>query len=440
MKRRDFLATATATGLLAPLMPFGPTTLAARAQGAPMTLSAGPVRQHLLPSGTQAAALLGFNGSVPGPEIRLRQGDRLAVDFENGLSVGSSVHWHGIRLPNAMDGVPDLTQDLVAPGATHPYRFDVPDAGTYWYHSHYTSHEQVALGMMGPLIVDEETPPDVDHDIVAVVADWLLEESGAMVDITPDRHSVAHAGRMGSYARAFVSRDAVRVGDRIRLRIINAAIDRIFPLEISGVEGQIAALDGMPLPVPRPIGNLMLAPAQRVDLIVDVLGPIAVNMRARQGPYLLAEIAATGDAAPRGTPIPALPANRVAPVTDPAQDLVLTMKGGAMGGRHGGDNIWSLNDVSDLQDEPFASFARGETARITLINDTSFPHGIHLHGHHFHEVAADGSLGDLRDTSFVNAGAQREIVCVFDNPGKWLLHCHMLSHQFGGMKTWVAVA
>jgi FtsP/CotA-like multicopper oxidase with cupredoxin domain len=111
-----------------------------------------------------------------------------------------------------------------------------------------------------------------------------------------------------------------------------------------------------------------------------------------------------------------------------------------MGGRHDGDNIWAFNNVSDLQTDPFGSFQSGETARITLANDTSFPHGIHLHGHHFYEVNEDGSLGDLRDTTLVDANESRDIICVFDNPGRWLLHCHMLSHAVGGMRTWVDVA
>ena len=107
---------------------------------------------------------------------------------------------------------------------------------------------------------------------------------------------------------------------------------------------------------------------------------------------------------------------------------------------HAGGNIWAFNDVSDLQSSPFASFERGETAKITLVNETSFAHGIHLHGHHFYEVNPDGSMGDLRDTTLVQAGEQRDILCVFDNPGRWMLHCHMLSHSVGGMKTWVYVA
>ena len=116
------------------------------------------------------------------------------------------------------------------------------------------------------------------------------------------------------------------------------------------------------------------------------------------------------------------------------------MMGGAMGGRHDGDNIWAFNNVSDLQGDPFGSFQKGETVRITFANDTSFPHGIHLHGHHFYEVDQNGALGDFRDTTLVNAGDSRDIICVFDNSGRWLLHCHMLSHAVGGMRTWVNVA
>jgi FtsP/CotA-like multicopper oxidase with cupredoxin domain len=115
------------------------------------------------------------------------------------------------------------------------------------------------------------------------------------------------------------------------------------------------------------------------------------------------------------------------------------MMGGAMGGRHGGANIWSFNDVSDLPQDSFAAIERGETVRITFVNDTAFPHGIHLHGHHFYELAADDSLGDLRDTTLVAAGESRDVLCVFDNPGRWLIHCHMLSHAIGGMRTWVEV-
>jgi FtsP/CotA-like multicopper oxidase with cupredoxin domain len=162
-------------------------------------------------------------------------------------------------------------------------------------------------------------------------------------------------------------------------------------------------------------------------------------MEHRAGAYPLGELAVSGRVEPRATPIEPLEANETPVPGEVSQNLTMTMLGGAMGGQHDGDDIWSFNHVSGMQPEPFARFKRGETARFQLINDTRFPHGIHLHGHHFHELNDDGSLGDLRDTSLINPGTSKEIICVFDNPGKWMLHCHMLSHQAGGMKTWVEV-
>ena len=106
-----------------------------------------------------------YDGLVPGPELRLRQGDRLRVVVENGLSQPTSVHWHGLRLPNAMDGVPRLTQAPIEPGERFVYEFDPPDAGTFWYHPHFRGFEQIGRGLAGPLIVEEPTPIEVDRDV-----------------------------------------------------------------------------------------------------------------------------------------------------------------------------------------------------------------------------------------------------------------------------------
>ena len=432
MNRRQFLASASAIAVLPAPILAAPDTLRLRAEA---------VTQQILPDGDGATSMLGFNGSMPGPTLRMRRGERVKIDVENGLDEGTTVHWHGIRLENQMDGVPDLTQDLINPGDTMTYSFVPPDAGTFWYHSHYISHEQAARGMIGPLIVEDDTPPDVDHDITVLLSDWHMQEDGSLVESYSNMHNLAHGGYMGNFARAFLSQAHVRSGDRVRLRLINAATNRIFPVTISGVTGHIVALDGMALAAPRPLTEIVLAPAQRADLIVDVTGTVGFDMTTRQGPYQLAALTTDGANTDRqSSPISALAAHDLPRPGEPTQHLTLTMMGGAMGGRHGGDNIWAFNNVSDLAEDPFGSFQRGETVRITMVNDTSFPHGIHLHGHHFFEVGEDGALGDVRDTTLVEAGASRDIICVFDNPGRWLLHCHMLSHAFGGMRTWVTVA
>lgn len=356
MNRRKFLASTTAIAILP--MP----TLAGQS---PLRLKAEAVTQQILPDGDAATSMLGFNGSMPGPELRVTRGQRVEIDVENGLEEGTSVHWHGIRLENKMDGVPMLTQELINPADTKTYSFVPPDEGTYWYHSHYISQEQVARGMMGPLIVEDDTPPDVDHDITVLISDWLMAEDGSLTDNFADMHSVAHAGYMGNFARAFLSKSEVKTGDRVRFRLINAATNRIFPVAVSGVSGKIVALDGMAPSVPRPLAEINLAPAQRADLIVDITGPVGFDMMSRQGPYRLADLNVEGsNTARQAGPILQLSPPKLPTPNEPSQHLTLTMMGGAMGGRHGGDNIWAFNNMSDLHDDPFRSFQRGETARI----------------------------------------------------------------------------
>ena len=405
-------------------------------------LTASEISAQILPSGQPQTDMLGFNGVSPGPEIRVKQGEAVRVQFQNGLQEGSAIHWHGIRLNNAMDGVPVMTQDLVNPGDTFDYSFTPPDAGTYWYHSHYISYEQVARGLYGPLIVEEQTPPDVDHDITAVIDDWRVERNGQLSDDFGNRHDMSHGGRMGNFARAILSKTQVQAGDRIRLRMINAATARVFPIKLNGLEGKVVALDGMAVSQPLPLSDMVLAPAQRMDVIVDVVGTPEIVFASRDGDYLLRSLSVEGTNTERTkSEIPALPQpDLTKPNLEGAQKLTMKLQGGAMGRRHGGDDLWALNDVSGLPSKPFGSFKSGETALITLVNDSSFPHGMHLHGHHFREVNSDGSLGNYRDTTLVAARQSQVIACVFDNSGKWLFHCHMLGHQAAGMKTWVAVA
>lgn len=425
----------TALGLGAAALALPRSALAS-----PGLLRAEPVNLQLLPDDGPATPMLGFNGSSPGPELRVTQGDEVRVVFENNIGAPSALHWHGIRIANAMDGVPEITQDAVPDGGRFEYAFTVPDAGTYWYHSHSRSFEQVERGLYGALIVEEHSPPTVDQDVTVIIDDWRLTEDGTLAEGFGNRHDFAHAGRLGNWDVARPSVGTARLGDRVRLRLINSATARVFPLRISGIDGYVVALDGMPLDTPRALQDFELAPAQRVDIIADVRGAVGFEFLTPDDSFEFGRIVLEGaNPTPVTSPITALPPAAVNAPGTPSQSLTLTMRGGAMGGAHGGDDIWSFNDISGLQEVPFARFDRGETALIRLINDTSWPHAMHLHGHHFHEVSEDGALGDLRDTTLLARGEARDILCVFDNPGKWLLHCHMLGHQAAGMKTWVDV-
>ncbi|MPZ41262.1 MAG: multicopper oxidase domain-containing protein, partial [Rhizobiales bacterium] len=161
-------------------------------------LRAAPVRLSLVGPPHPDTDVWAYGRTVPGPEIRVRQGERLRVVVENRLPQETTIHWHGVRVPNAMDGVPHLTQKPIAPGERFVYEFDVPDAGTYWYHPHHRSFEQVGRGLAGALIVEEMEPLPVDRDLVWVLGDWRLARDGSIVNDFGNLMEVTMAGRIGN--------------------------------------------------------------------------------------------------------------------------------------------------------------------------------------------------------------------------------------------------
>ena len=430
-----------------------------------IALHARPGTARLAPSGYPETPIWGYEGRVPGPTIRVPQGDRVARRFVNGLAQGSTVHWHGIRIANAMDGAPEVTQSVVPPGADFLYDFVAPDAGTFWYHPHERAFEQMARGLYGALVVEEESPPAVDRDEVLLLDDWRLTEEariheesfGAMGDWS-------HGGRTGNWITVngeSAWTRAVSRHERLRLRLVNAANAKIFSIGMQGLAGWLVALDGQPLPALESVGSFVLAPGQRADLIVDAVageGEKAVlYSRERDDAFVLATLAVSGSA--RGTrlfaPAP-LPPNPVPPlgVLSRARPATLRMIGGAMGGMREAvldgrtmgirdlaarGKIWAFNGVAEMPEEPLFTAHTGETVLLTMINDTAWPHGMHLHGHHFRAVSSDGTAGPLRDTVLMDRDETVRIAFVADNPGGWLLHCHMLEHSVGGMMTWFQV-
>lgn len=452
MNRRTLLQ-ATAAGLALP-----PFTVWADTKNP--TLTAATSEIQLLPEKYGMTQVWAFDGIAPGPEIRVKQGQSVRRRVINNLSVPTSVHWHGIRIDNRMDGVAGLTQAAIEPGDQFDYDFVAPDAGTYWYHSHSRSFEQVARGLHGALIVDEAEPVDVDRDEVLVLDDWLIDPDTAQIAASfGAMHDLSHAGRLGNYVTTngkYNLAKSVGRNDRLRLRLINASNARIFQLALDGLEGWIVALDGMPLSQPLPVQDtFVLAPAQRIDLIVDVTadvgsaGHVVQLDRNESFSQVAFEVMGKSTRARRPAPLPLPPNLEAKPDLSDARDVTLTMEGGAMGGMRGAmmggqmssmrdlmrsGNFWAFNgNVGSMDGEPLAVVPRGETFRLKIRNDTAFPHAMHLHGMHFHELDQNGQLAAFRDTTLVARGETKEIAAVADNPGKWLLHCHMLSHAASGM-------
>ncbi|MDO6732952.1 multicopper oxidase family protein [Marinovum sp. 2_MG-2023] len=456
LTRRHFCAGLAATALARP----------AFAQDVPL-LTAKEAMIQLAPDRYPATPVWSYDGSIPGPMIRAAQGSRFERRLVNALNVPTSVHWHGIRIDNAMDGVAGLTQAPVPPGEGFDYAFDLPDAGTYWYHAHTNSMKQVARGLAGALIVEEPTQPDIDRDEVLMIDDWLLDpDTGQFVDNFAAPMAQSHGGRIGNLVGVngrFNYNLAARQNERLRLRLINAANAQIFGLRLEGLKGWTIALDGMPLSTPEPVTTtIVLAPAQRMDLIVDVTAdegaPAGLLFAASDDSWqVLAEFTVTGRAATVQRDMPApLPPNpgMDIPGIDAARTFDMPLQGGAMRGletaQFNGQTMgwqdlvqngqfWALAGQAGLGETPFAALSRGETARIRMTNTTIFPHAMHLHGMHFRVRDANGTLGPLRDTVLVMPDQTTEIAFVADNPGKWLLHCHMLGHAASGMNNWITV-
>src|SRR5271166_899174 len=205
------------------------------------------------------ASLLAYDGAIPGPLLRVRQGEELHLRLFNELAEPTSLHWHGVRVPNAMDGVPDLTQTPIEPGASFDYRFRPPDAGTFWYHAH--SAEQLERGLHGALIIDEKEALDVDRDIALVLG------MPSPIEPPPEFALVNGAVRPDI---------AVRPGERLRLRLVNATGTRGLVLRLPDHAPWVMAIDGQPAEpfVPRE-GRLALAPGGRLDLFLDATAPAA---------------------------------------------------------------------------------------------------------------------------------------------------------------------
>ena len=455
LTRRSVLAGAGASGLL-------PAVAALAALDARLTAAVADVQ--LVPPGNPTTKLWTYNGTAPGPVVRARRGDRISRLLVNDLPQETTIHWHGIRIANNMDGVPGISQPPVQPGAEFQYDFAVHDAGTYWYHPHVRSWEQVARGLHGALIVDELNPPEVDREEILVLDDWRLDQAAQIDESFANMRDWSHGGRIGNFVTVNGNPEhklVVGRHQRLRLRLINSANARVFTLGLQGMEGWVVALDGQPLDAPAPMDRLRLAPAQRADLIVDVTSEAAgeafLISFERDGDYALTTVAVDEPVRAARLPVPAaLELNDIPPLgaVSDAVAARLVMAGGAMGGMRsallGGvetdirdlvrkGRAWAFNGVAEPPEDPLLTVRLGQTARIALKNDTRWPHAMHLHGHHFREVTASGDYGPLRDTLLMDPGQETAIAFVADNPGAWLLHCHMLEHAAAGMSTWVEV-
>lgn len=359
-----------------------------------------------------------LNGTSPGPTLRFEQGELVEVTLVNeSVADGATLHWHGVDVPNAMDGVAGVTQDAVMPGESFVYRFVADQVGTYWYHSHQVSHEQVRRGLLGALVVQASPEPDV----VAVLHQY---------DAVPTLN-----GEPGSTVAP------AEAGDTLRVRVVNTD-NALTALWVTGAPYVVAAVDGTDLHEPAPVTDrsLGVTAGGRVDLWITV--PEA-GARVDFGgtTALVLGVDPAGDVPPQphefvdllsyGTPTST---GLDASAADRVFDYSIGRRLGFLDGVPG---LWWTINGHLFPNVPMFMVEEGDVVVMRIENDSGESHPMHLHGHHALVLSRDGvtSTGSpwWVDSLEVDTGETWQIAFLADNPGIWMDHCHNLPHAADGL-------
>ncbi|TXL07756.1 copper oxidase [Methylococcaceae bacterium CS1] len=390
-----------------------------------------------------------YNGMVPGPVIRIKLGETLQLKLTNNLPQATTIHWHGVRVPNAMDGVPGVTQPPVQPGESFTYQFTPKDAGTFWFHPHVKAAEQIERGLHGVLIVEDAEEPEYSQEFVWVLDDWLLTKDRQVATNFVSRHDLAHDGRWGNvltingrYQPAF----QVKAGERIRIRMVNVANGRVFSPSFAKLVPYVIAVDGMLAEASFPLREFYLAPGNRIDL--DIIIPKAFagkslsvqNLYGRKKSALaFLQVAAEeavetpGFDSPRARQFPRWADAIKLPIE---HEYILNAKRGGVYGIS-----WTI-DNKTWPDNATHELTSGQFYRLRFTNKSSRLHPMHLHGQFFKVIAKNGRAVQenfWRDTVLIGPKQSIDIGLIPLDKGLWLNHCHILEHAEAGMMTVINV-
>ena len=388
-----------------------------------------------------------YNSQVPGPELRVKLGDTVKINFTNNLIQETTIHFHGIRVPNAMDGVPGVTQESIKPGESFVYEFAPKDAGTFWYHPHVRSSEQVERGLYGAIIVEDQNEPIYDQDKVIILDDWRLDQFGQIDPYFNTGHDLSHDGRWGDTITVNGKSNfklSVKSGQRLRLRFINTSNARVYQLDFGDLSAKGFAVDGMKAKETFEADGFLLAPGNRID--VD----IAIPMVSRNKPYQikdnftqqsikLMEIEVEESLSEYNnfeTPIAKHFPEWKNEVQKIDEEYVIDAR------RGGGYGIeWTINGKAYPDYDP-VKLKKGTFNKIRITNDSFRIHPMHIHGQFFKVLSKNGYLIDepfWRDTVLIEPKESIDIGLVPLDKGEWVSHCHTLEHAEAGMMTVVSV-
>nr|WP_246320567.1 multicopper oxidase family protein [Paenibacillus qinlingensis] len=374
-----------------------------------------------------------YNGQLPGPELRMKEGELIEVTLTNeDIDVGVTAHWHGLDVPNAEDGVAGATQNAVMPGETYTYRFRAEQVGTFWYHSHQDSQEAVSKGLFGALIVEPKEVADTTTFTIP------------FKDITVMTHLWKNAFAIG--ANDELDRQAVAPGTPVRMRLINTDdwVNQTYTLV--GTPFEVAAIDGTELNKPDLLTNtrVIVPTGGRIDLtFVMPDHPVYLNVGTNKkgGIFLSADGQGNVPELPQTVAFDPLTYGRPAATPFDANSkfdrdftLILDNKLGFYNRNF--DFLYTLNGKV-FPDAPMFMVKEGDLVKTTFINRGNVEHPMHLHGHHVLVLSRNGkpSIGSpwWSDTLDVQPGETYEVAFVANNPGLWMDHCHNLVHAAAGM-------
>jgi FtsP/CotA-like multicopper oxidase with cupredoxin domain len=385
-----------------------------------------------------------YNGTVPGPMIRATLGDRVIVHFKNSLPEETTIHWHGLRVPNDMDGAPGATQQAIAAGGEFRYEFELRDAGTYWYHPHTDSSTQVGRGLYGAILVEDPADPKAfGDDLVLLMSDIGLNERGELLPADSGGNFGDLFGREGAVllvngkVRPTLK---VRNGKQQRWRIINATRARYYNIRLRNHRFMRLGGDNGLAARSQDLYNLIVIPGERADAVftpADAPGSTNVlrwvptergyGSTFNRPSEPLLDIVTVADAPVTPEPIPA-ELRTIEPLDVTAArhrtlDLTIAITSTVEMGVNG-NPYWNA---------PPLEIGLGDTEVWRIVNNTDFSHPFHLHGYFF-QVQDDTRTPEWKDTVNVPTKSELTIAVRFDErPGAWMYHCHILDHAEAGM-------
>ena len=421
-------------------------------------LRIAPTRLELAPG--KVIDTFAYNGSVPGPLLRFREGQPVSIDVTNDSDIDDIVHWHGLYLAAAADGAMEEGAPMIAPGATQRYNFGAKPSGTRWYHSHDVAGTDLRRslygGLYGFLIIDAATEPArYDQEVLLAAHHWeprWISIQDLRKGPPPDNglEVIYASGSINDRMLGHGEPIKVREGQRVLFRLLNASATENVTLALSGHRFNVVALDGNPVPSRRALDAVFLAPAERVDAVVEMnrpgvwvlgsvkdddrkigLGTVVEYANAHGEPQWIAPPNLAWDYTLYGVEKPV-----------PAPDHRLELLFEKIPGGRGGYNRWTLNGKSWPNTRQLLTTEVGKRYRLVMTNKSGDNHPVHLHRHTF-EVTRVGdkpTAGVLKDTINMTRFSSVEIDFVADDPGPSLLHCHHQDHQdegFMGLVTYL---